>query len=355
MAAVVSSPKYVVALDVGGTSIAANVVSNEGGLLLPKPIIIDTPSGENDPSRSTRTPADVIEAMALAASNAAAMAQITPSAIGVSMAGPCIERNGTVLFDCLNIWAFRKCRGGIPTDVAQSLAAATKLPVAVENDANAFAIGEYRFGAARGSNNLIAVVLGSGVGAGIIADGRILHTSTWNAGEIHHIPIAIPRSLAEQAFGVNVAANLPAYPSNEFVRVALEPLLQTTTLKRIFGRDPQDVAYDDPTRLDMITFVADWLSWGLASALQTVSASVLVIGGGAGEGFGMQLADAVNYNLRQPPDDTLSPNWVAANGHVMTTKSGTSVAAFLGVGALAHDLLRQPDRVHRPYVISALK
>ncbi len=64
-----------------------------------------------------------------------------------------------------------------------------KLPIFVENDANAAALGEYWFGAGRGSKSMVCITLGTGVGGGIVIDGKIFHGSTGVAGEIGHITI----------------------------------------------------------------------------------------------------------------------------------------------------------------------
>lgn len=73
--------------------------------------------------------------------------------------------------------------------LGQRLTEATGLPVAMDNDANMVAIGEYEFGAGKGARNMALLTLGSGVGGGLILDGRLFHGNTGMAGEIGHITV----------------------------------------------------------------------------------------------------------------------------------------------------------------------
>jgi glucokinase len=66
------------------------------------------------------------------------------------------------------------------------LASALTLPITLDNDANAFALGETRFGAGRGARAMLGMIVSTGVGGGIVADGRVFHGATGNAGHIGH-------------------------------------------------------------------------------------------------------------------------------------------------------------------------
>ena len=75
------------------------------------------------------------------------------------------------------------------TNVASLLGDLLKFPIHVENDVNAMAMGELRYGAARGHENVVCVTLGTGVGGGLILNGRLYHGATLTAGEIGHIVV----------------------------------------------------------------------------------------------------------------------------------------------------------------------
>src|SRR5690349_9903272 len=63
-------------------------------------------------------------------------------------------------------------------------------PAVLDNDAKAFALGEARFGAGRGSRCLLGMIVSTGVGGGIVLDGRLLHGTSGNAGHIGHVTVA---------------------------------------------------------------------------------------------------------------------------------------------------------------------
>jgi glucokinase len=325
----------VVVLDVGGTKIAANVASGDGTLLLAESLVVATPSGDLDSERSSRDALDVVRAIHDLAQRTATAARVQPAAIGVAMPGPCKQAEQGIAFNCQNIWSFRESLGGVPTDVAAELAALCGLPVVAENDANAFVIGEQQFGAAVGEPNVLGVIYGTGIGGGVVADGNILHTNSWNAGEIHQIPLSVPRELAVRVVGEEAASKLIAHPSGAFVRIGMELLLRGSSLTKLFGCEPSQFSSDPALREEVIEFVADWMSWGLASVLQTTSASVIVIGGGLGKALGDDLARSIELRLCGPGDDPLCPNFVAANGRVAVSQLGAARAALLGVASRA--------------------
>lgn len=113
-----------------------------------------------------------------------ARASGTPaSAVGVSCGGPLDSRRGVVLSPPnLPGW------DGIP--IVRMLHEATGLPVRLENDANAGALAEWRFGAGRGTRNMVFCTFGTGFGSGLVLDGRLYSGTNDNAGEIGHVRLA---------------------------------------------------------------------------------------------------------------------------------------------------------------------
>lgn len=101
------------------------------------------------------------------------------SAIGIG--APCGNHNeGTIEHAADVVWA----HGVVP--ICKMLSERTDLPVAITNDAKAAAMGEMRYGAARGMRNFIEITLGTGVGSGIVADGRLIYGCDGFAGELGH-------------------------------------------------------------------------------------------------------------------------------------------------------------------------
>lgn len=104
-------------------------------------------------------------------------------AIGVAAPGP-VDRGTGVLRNPPNLPGWRD----VP--IGQVLGAAFGVPVRVENDANAAALAEHRFGAGRGVDHLIYLTMSTGVGGGVISDGALVVGANGFAGELGHIPIA---------------------------------------------------------------------------------------------------------------------------------------------------------------------
>jgi glucokinase len=156
----------VIAVDVGGTKLAAGFVRADGTL---------TARAE------TPTPLDV-DADALFAALAALVATIDSTgatAVGVGCGGP-MDAGGEHVSP-LNIPAWRDF------PLRARLAAHTGLPVRVDNDAKALALGEGWRGAAQGARDYLAMVVSTGVGGGIVLDGRLLDGDSGNAGHIGHV------------------------------------------------------------------------------------------------------------------------------------------------------------------------
>ncbi len=154
-----------VGIDVGGTKMTAGVVSDTGELAA---------------KRQERTRGDDAEALfALLLSLVEDVRTGDEVACGVGCGGPMSP--GGELVSPLNIPAWRDF------PLRRRLAEATLLPTFVDNDAKALALGEGWVGAARDADDFIAMVVSTGVGGGIVLDGRLLHGAGGNAGHIGHV------------------------------------------------------------------------------------------------------------------------------------------------------------------------
>jgi glucokinase len=163
----VTSNPVVLALDIGGTKMAAAIVDPDGGVVVSDRIgtaRTDDADALFDDLRS------LCERLLTSASAAA---------IGVGCGGPMLYPQGVV--SPLNIPAWRSF------PLRERLATAFNVPCVVDNDAKALALGERWRGAGHGSNNMLGMVVSTGVGGGIILDGRLLHGHGGNAGHIGHI------------------------------------------------------------------------------------------------------------------------------------------------------------------------
>ena len=165
--------KYGFGVDIGGTTIKMGFFETDGKLLDKWEIKTNTENkGEN-----------ILSDIAKAVDNKLAQEGISKDevqGIGVGVPGP-VNSKG-VVNRCVNL-------GWGVLDVAAELSSLTSLEVKAGNDANVAALGEMWKGGAEGSSDVIMVTLGTGVGGGIIVDGKIVAGSNGAGGEIGHITV----------------------------------------------------------------------------------------------------------------------------------------------------------------------
>ncbi len=163
-------PRTVLALDIGGTKLAAGIVDEAGRVL----------------SRARRpTPREpdgevVYAALREAVREAVGGTEATPEAVGVGSGGPMRMYEGTI--SPLNIPGWRH-EFPLTSRLEQDLG----LPVTLDNDAKAFALGEHLFGAGRDHLHMMGVVVSTGVGSGLVSGGSLIHGRTGNAGHVGHV------------------------------------------------------------------------------------------------------------------------------------------------------------------------
>jgi glucokinase len=163
--------RSVLAVDIGGTKLAAAVVDETGRV-----------------GARVQAPTTGADGEALFATLAALVREVVAdagplAACGVGCGGPMTA--GGVTVSPLNIPQWR----GFP--LAAHLADLTQLPTHVDNDAKALALGEGWVGAARGERDFLAMVVSTGVGGGLVSDGRLVDGATGNGGHIGHV-VAVP-------------------------------------------------------------------------------------------------------------------------------------------------------------------
>jgi glucokinase len=164
--------RTVLAADFGGTHLRAALV-NEDGVVVHRHDL-QTPA--------EATPESIIGQVVDLLAQTAAGADTPPSAVCIATAGLIDADAGKVIL-APNIAGFRNLV--LTTPISERLG----VPAFIENDASAAALGEFRFGAGRGTRNLLHVTLGTGVGGGLVIEGRLYRGSRGLAGEIGHIVI----------------------------------------------------------------------------------------------------------------------------------------------------------------------
>jgi glucokinase len=245
----------VLAVDVGGTKIAAGIVDRSGSLL--RSAAVPTPR-EPDPE-------------AVFAALTGALDQITPDgdlAIGVGSAGPMSAGGATV--SPLNIPGWRDF------PLQARLAEAYELPVVVDGDAKALALGEGWRGAGAGVANFLAMVVSTGVGGGIVLDGRLLDGASGNAGHVGHVVVVPDGALCGCGS-----------------RGCLEAEMSGTAIGRRLGGPASGAGPDEVERAGRL------LGEGLASVTNLLDLSRVLVGGSVALGFGEPFFAAANAALHE--------------------------------------------------------
>jgi glucokinase len=168
-------PPVVLAADVGGTTIAAGAVTADGEVLLEERV----PTYRDGPGQAVECLMTLLEAVR----DGAERLGHPITGIGVGVPGPVDTEAGRIAEPVPHVPEL----AGRP--LAGEVGERFHLPAYVDNDVNALALGEWRFGAGRGARSLVVLATGTGLGAGIVLDGRLVRGAAGFAGELGHIPV----------------------------------------------------------------------------------------------------------------------------------------------------------------------
>jgi glucokinase len=272
-----------VGVDIGGTKILAGLV-NEHGEILNK-VRRKTPRADST---------GVLEVVAEVIDETIAQVDGSIAGVGVGVAGPVDLSCSTVLFAPNLQWADVPARAILENS--------TGLPVLVDNDGNAAAWGEAKFGAGRGANNVVTVTVGTGIGGGVVLNGELLRGAHGAAGEIGHMG-AVADGLQ---CGCGRKGCWEQYASGnalvrETRRLAAEKLFDAQVLLSFGDGTPEGVKGEhitaaalegDPVAIASLEQLGVWLGRGLASLTAILDPEVFVIGGGVSEAGELLLGSA---------------------------------------------------------------
>ena len=277
--------KYGFGVDIGGTTIKMGFFETSGKLIDKWEIKTNTENkGES-----------ILSDVAQAIDNKLAQEGISKDdvqGIGIGVPGP-VTSDG-VVHRCVNLgWGVKS--------VADELASLTGLNVKVGNDANVAALGEMWKGAAEGSKDVIVVTLGTGVGGGIIVDGKIVNGATGAGGEIGHITVNDDEI---EPCNCGQYGCLEQYASaTGIVRMAKRKLAksaETTTLRDIEDLSAKAIFDEAKAGDEIAKGLVDELGKILGSALANmacvVNPEVIVIGGGVSKA-GQILIDVIKKHF----------------------------------------------------------
>ncbi|MFL6562618.1 MAG: ROK family glucokinase [Bacillus sp. (in: firmicutes)] len=284
------SNKWIVGVDLGGTTTKLAFVTNEGKIVHKWEIPTDN---SNEGQNITVNIAKAIDEKL----NELGQTKNHLLGIGMGAPGPVNYEMGIIL-NVVNLgW-----QDNYP--LMDQLEAATSLPAAIENDANCAALGEMWKGAGNGAKDLVCVTLGTGVGGGVIAGGRVIQGINGAAGEIGHIT-AIPDGGALCNCGktgcletVASATGIVRLAKTEIAKGSQGELAEKLSVSgSITAKDVFDAARNgDVLAQEVLEKVSFHLGFVLASIANTLNPASIVLGGGVSKA-GDILLDAVNKNF----------------------------------------------------------
>jgi glucokinase len=259
-----------IGVDVGGTKVAAGVVDEHGNILEK----VRRPTPSTNPKETAEVIAEVVDLLKSKFDDVVA--------VGLGAAGFVDETRSTVLFAPNLAWRDEPIKEKVESRVG--------LPVVVENDGNAMAWGEARFGAGRGQEFFVCVTLGTGIGGGIIAEGKLYRGRFGIGAEFGHVRV-VPdgrrcgcgnRGCWEQY----ASGNALVHEARDLARVA--PAMAARLLELgngapegISGPEITQAAREgDPAALECFRTIAQWTGQGLADLAAILDPGAFIIGGG---------------------------------------------------------------------------
>ena len=261
----------VLGVDVGGTKVAVGLVDRDGKILAQcrKPMV------------ANGTAKDGLQAVAGAIDSLASMVPGGIHSIGICAPGPLDPKTGVVL-NPPNL----PCWRDFP--LAEKIVSMYHVPVKVDNDANAAALAETRWGAARGYRYVFYATIGTGIGTGIVLDGRIYHGNTGSAGEGGHVSIDYrgPLCSCGKRGCIEVLAAGPAIAARARSKLAAGSRSTILELAKgeVAGVTSEFVAKayaaGDPLAGEVLQETVDVLTPWLGNIVDLLDPDVLVMGGG---------------------------------------------------------------------------
>ena len=261
--------KYAFGVDVGGTTVKLGLFDKEGNVLDKWEI------PTNKANKGKAILPDIAKSI-LAKMDEKGIKEEDLAGIGLGAPGA-VDDNGTLVGGAVNI-------GWEPFNIPDAIHAYINVPVKAANDANAAAFGEMWQGGGKGYNNMVAVTLGTGVGGGIIINGRLLSGATGAGGEIGHIHM---NDNETEECGCKNKGCLEQYASaTGIVRLARRRLAEDDKPSVLRGEELSAKAVFDAVKagdevaIEIANRFGEYLGKGLAIVAGVVNPEIFVIGGG---------------------------------------------------------------------------
>ncbi len=265
--------KKVLAFDLGGTKFAFGVVAESGEVL----------GSDKIETLAKQGPEQAIQRVNLAAQSLLQKLNIKPEdliGIGIASPGPLDISKG-----CVD--GSPNLPGWTGYSIEQGLSSFFNLPARIDNDANAAALGEYKFGAGKNKKNMVYLTVSTGIGGGVIVDGRLMRGANGNAAELGHLTLNINGPAcpcgANGCFEMYASGTAIARRTREAIQAGassqilnLAGSLEEITTHHILAA----LQKDDALAQKIWNETTEYLGRGLAVVINTFNPELIVVGGG---------------------------------------------------------------------------
>ncbi|MDQ1538509.1 MAG: glucokinase [Actinomycetota bacterium] len=287
------SPRLAIGIDIGGTKVAGGVVDLDGKVIARARR--DTPHRSKSPAVVEGTIVEVVtELMQVAGSEAVA-------AVGIGAAGFVAADRATVVFAPHLSWRHEPLQKALQKRVT--------VPIFVENDANAAAWAEWKFGAAKGESHVMMITLGTGIGGGILINGQLQRGRFGIAGEFGHMQV-VPgghrcecgnRGCWEQYASGNalVREARSLFSANSPIASDLLDRVEGVVGNLTGPLITQAAQEGDPTARELLAEIGHWLGVGIANLAAAFDPGLFVVGGGVSAAGELLLTSAHETFKRQ--------------------------------------------------------
>lgn len=314
--------QYVIGMDIGGTNTVFGIVDARGNVLSKSAVKTDL---HDDFDIFVD---DVYQELNVLITQVGGLSKIKGMGIGAP--------NGNHYTGNIEFAPNLRWKGVVP--LSKLMSEKIGVPVVVTNDANAAAIGEMTYGAARGMKNFIMITLGTGVGGGVIIDGKLVYGHDGFAGELGHIcSVRNGRLCGCGKYGcleTYASASGVARTAKEILETQqVESLLRNIPLDNITSKDVHDAALQgDKVALDIFEYTGKVLGEALADFVAFSAPEAFVLFGGL-----TKAGDYILNPIKEHMEKNLLKIW-QGKVKILFSQLKEADAAVLGASALAWEL-----------------
>ncbi len=262
--------KYYVGIDLGGTFIKGGIVTNAGEIIA----LDKTPT---EAEKGSEGVSENIARLTFSLLEKAGLKACDMQGLGMGVPGMIDSKSGVVVYSNNLHWKDFK--------ITARVSELTGLKVKIGNDANVAALGEAKFGAAKGCEDMVMVTLGTGVGGGIVVEGKLLEGNKSAGAEIGHMVIVADGEVCtcgrRGCFEAYASATALIRETKRVMQLYPESKMwEGYTLETVNGKTAFDYKDVDPYAKEVVERYIEYLAFGLTNLANIFRPEVILLGGG---------------------------------------------------------------------------